>query len=217
MSYPSQIRHNHHAKIFMNNTILRLTNKFNIKKNISTVLDDPNFQSSHTLHQFKFVIITQNNQEDYLEMQNNCPLNVTLYNNEYGDIEDIRVNKKICTIDVDHADFCQCWDSVKYDIFSRLQSDMYSNKSILRLTVANRGTTNSHGKRKGMTIEKTIEKIQQDLQNVTSNYHIKILPLRDWCIPKKDRPLFSKNYSESIAYTYANMINIICILTKKSL
>lgn len=189
MSYPSQLRHNHHAKIFMNNTILRLTNKYNIKKNISTVLDDSNFQSSQTLHRFNFVIITQNNKDDYLKMKHNCPSNVTLYNMEYGDLEDIRVNQKICTIDVDHADFCQCWDSVKSDVFLRLQSDIYSNKAILRITVANRGTCNAFGKRKGMTLEKSIGKIQHDLENVSSNYHIKILPMKDWFIPKKRSPL----------------------------
>ena len=153
MSYPSSERLGHTGKIMMNNCVKRMTSRFRIKKNIASVLDDYNFQSTKTMKDFDQIVISQNDKSHYDKMLRTIPnKNVSLFYCDYEELSDTFFETK--TVDVDHADFCQSWDSMKGGIFDRLENNVYSDRALLRLTVCRRGTINKHGSTRGMTLER---------------------------------------------------------------
>eukprot|EP00854_Cymbomonas_tetramitiformis_P010708 gene10708-12666_t len=117
----------------VNNCVKRMTPRFRIKKNIASVLDDYNFQSTKTLKDFNQIVISQNDKSHYDKMMYNIPIkNIRMFYCDYEHLTETFFDSE--TIDVDHADFCQSWDSMKEGIFNRLENNVYSNRALLRLT-----------------------------------------------------------------------------------
>tara|TARA_Y100000816_G_C26093952_1_gene578535 strand:+ start:1454 stop:2116 length:663 start_codon:yes stop_codon:yes gene_type:complete len=219
MPYPSNKRHNSHAKVFMNLSVNNVIKKYKIKTDLATVLDDKYLQSAKTCQKFKKIIITQNDYTTFKHIHKQLSLynNIECHYKDYADLlnslyYDHDHNTKI---DLDHADFCNTWDTNKNNIFQRLQHDMYSDTSILRLTVSMRGMTNSFGHRKGMTLDKCITKIETDLKNNSYGYTVTPLRLKEWGMPLKANGFDSSIAKHCTAYTYGNMINMICLITRK--
>ena len=213
MSYPSEKRFGHDGKILVNNCVKRMIPIFKIRKNIATVLDDYNFQSTKSLTDYNEVVISQNDKSHYEQMMYTIPIkNVRLFYCDYEALTDTFIGQH--TIDLDHADFCQSWDSMKGGIFDRLENNEYSDRALLRLTVCRRGTFNKHGRTKGMTLERCVDKVEEELQNVVCNYTVKPLKMKDWCLTKNERAQMQLGYRESTAYVYSNMINMIFLITR---
>ena len=212
MSYPSNLRKGDESKEMINKCVNRMITKYKIRRNIATILDDYNYQSTKSLKNVKKVIITQNEQNHYEKMKNNLPDDsVDLRFCNYDEINEEFDNDKI---DIDHADFCKCWDTMKYGIFERLENNAYSDKAILRLTVCRRGTLNGHRKTKGMTVDKCIDKIEDEMSKIISNYSVKSLSMKEWELLKKDRAKMEKGYRDAKAYVYGNMINMIFLISR---
>jgi len=84
MSYPSEKRFGHDGKILVNNCVKRMIPIFKIRKNIATVLDDYNFQSTKSLTDYNEVVISQNDKSHYEQMMYTIPIkNVRLFYCEY--------------------------------------------------------------------------------------------------------------------------------------
>lgn len=212
MGYPSAKRKNADSKVFMNLAVRTVVKKNNITRGLATVLDDHNLQSSKTCRLFKKVIITQNDKSVCKQINKHIHLNNLSKNTEchYKDYADID-NKVL--INLDHADFCSTWESNRDSVYKRLHDGMYADKSILRLTVSMRGMTDKHGKRKGMTVDKCVKKIEDDIQKHAHGYKIVPLTMKQWGMPLKANGFCPADCGDSIAYTYGTMINMIFLIT----
>lgn len=208
MNYPSDKRFNCSSKLFMNLSVRSAIKKHNIKTRLATVLDDKYLQSSNACKAFKSVIVTQNNFETYEQiMKSNTLRNTNVLFKNYGEINNNG-------IDVDHADFCNTWESNRCDVFNRFKQEMYSERSLLRLTVCIRGMTNKRGKRKGMTLDKCIDKIVEELQENSYNYKIRPLTLKEWGMPLKANGFEPSEQGDCLAFTYGTMVNMIFLIEK---
>ena len=207
MKYPSEKRNNDVAKLFMNQAVKTIVKNKHIKPTLATVLDDHYLQSTNTCKAFKKVVITQNDPDTYLHISKhpNLHKNTLCLHLEYSKLPHDGIT-------LDHADFCTTWESNCEAIFERLKNRQYAEKSILRLTVCGRGMTNKYGNRKGMTMEKCVDKIELDMQSHSYGYKIRPLKLREWGMPLKKNG-FDPSDGDSIAYTYGTMINMIFLIT----
>jgi hypothetical protein len=205
MTYPSVKRFESSNKLFMNYAIKQIVKKYGIKTKLATVLDDHHLQSTKTCKPFQKIIVTQNDFNTYNNIQNqHLHKNTVCMLKDYSEIEEKGIN-------LDHADFCNTWESNRDSVFKRLRNKQYANKSILRLTVCIRGMTNKFGRRKGMTLDKCIDKITNELEENAYGYSITPLPIKSWGMPLRTNG-FDTTDKECIAYTYGTMINMIFLL-----
>ena len=203
--YPSATRFESGNKLFMNQATKQIVKKYRIKTNLATVLDDHHLQSTNTCKSFKKVIVTQNDQDTYKMIQKqSLHKNTECVFKDYSEVEERDIN-------LDHADFCNTWESNRDSVFDRLKNKQYANRSILRLTICIRGMTNKFGRRKGMTFDRCIDKITNELEQNSNGYSITPLPIKSWGMPLKANG-FDTIDKECIAFTYGTMINMIFLI-----
>jgi hypothetical protein len=202
-------------KVWCNDIVSLCVDKFvntkqtTVSKN-ALVLDDHHYQSTRSLLNTSEninVYIAQNDHDMFKKMQKNIPSNVSLMIHDDCDVFNIMKN-----VVVDHADFCGTSKTVFPILRDRFENGVYDTKSILRITVCQRGS----GMKKDRFCDDLITRVYDLVED--TDYAIKPLSIRQWCEiegkgREKDFP--NKDCLESVIYNYGKqMYTVICVVTR---
>lgn len=199
-------------KVWCNDIVSLCVDKFidlkSMKDKKALVLDDHNYQSTLSLSKKDIeVFIAQNDKNTYKQMIKNIPPNVTIMVNDECSIFNSTNN-----VVVDHADFCGTIKTVFPILQERFDNRVYHTKSILRITVCQRGS----GMKKKDFCDDFLAKIYGLVEN--TEYAIKPLSIKQWCeIEGKGSEKYFPNEEclDLVIYDYGNqMYTVICVVTR---
>lgn len=172
------------------------------------VLDDHHYQSTLSLMDKNInAYIAQHDHNMYKKMEKKVPTNVSVMIHD-----DCAVFNTMKNVVVDHADFCGTNKTVFPILQDRFDNGVYDTKSILRITVCQRGS--------GMKKEKFCNDLLTRVYDLVENtdYAIKPLSIRQWCDIEgkgRDKEFPNKECLDSVIYNYGKqMYTVICVVTR---
>tara|TARA_Y100000389_G_scaffold184980_1_gene203926 strand:- start:1221 stop:1862 length:642 start_codon:yes stop_codon:yes gene_type:complete len=200
-------------KVWCNDIVSYCVDKFTDRttggKN-ALVLDDHNYQSTLSLMDVDKnieVYIAQHDDNMYKKMKTTVPSNVSLLIND-----ECTVFNTMKNVVVDHADFCGTSKTVFPILRERFENGVYATKSILRVTVCQRGSR--------MKKDKFCDNLLCNIYDLVedTDYAIKPLSVRQWCDIEgkgRDKDFPNKECLESVIYNYGKqMYTVICVVTR---